>query len=265
MSNFVYLTLGFVDGDPKFYQKSKTPREEDGWVKHESEDYGTSYRKYYEAVVGELLGVQVKDSKFGQKLEIFLKGLDNLTYKAQVSLYNQRGNIDQYAESFIRFLPNMEKGTVYRLFPYSMETEYTNKEGELKKVRRSGISIKEGFSKESSKVMPFLHTSPELKDADGNVLAEFTEERIIPKLEWKEKLGKNKPTAASVEARDDFFLKWLEENLSKFTVDLEGVYDNSASVAGAPSNGVGASSNSPQPQSVDVEEEDEEDDDDLPF
>ena len=82
------------------------------------------------------------------------------------------------------------------MYPYHIEKSPENK------YDKRGISIKEG-SKDGNKVAPLL-----------SYAADATEDVRIPRLEWKERLGKNQVTASSKEAKVDFLAAWLERCLT---------------------------------------------------
>lgn len=184
----VYLQLESKSG--RIYQYSKT--EQEGFEKH---DNGT-FRKYWmTGLYGTLQNVSIRDSKIGEQIQLTVK--NNGDYLIlQFPLYTQQGNIDnRYAESLIRFLRNLTKGTGYRFYPYAMEQEDS-------KYLKYGMSV-------------ITSPNPEAEEKGDKVESYLTYAKVpnletdIPNLVWKEIAGKNKPSAVSLEAKDEFLYKEL--------------------------------------------------------
>lgn len=189
----IYLQLEGKTG--KIYEYSK--EEKEGFDKHESTKGNVSYRKYYKkGLYGTLQNVSIRDSKIGEQVQVTVKN-GNEYLNLQFPLYTQSANVDnRYAESLIRFLPNLKKGVEYRFYPYAMEVEDS-------KYMRYGISvaIATSVSEETvgDKVEPALSYAKEPKG-----------ESEIPNLVWKQVAGKNRPTAVSQEAKDEFLYNHLK-------------------------------------------------------
>ena len=189
-----YLQLEFASGN--FFKYSKT--EEQGYEKHVSTKGNTSYRKYYkEGITGVLDSVSIYAGKFGNSISMTIKNGDDIFY-APVDLSDQKGNVDSYAESLIKLLPQLEKGMTIAVRGYNFIPE-----GE--KYSKNGMSILvDGVKLKST--MTNAYISKEGTKVDGD----------IPALVWKkDALGKNKPTAVSQEAKNDYLLEVLKEQTDR--------------------------------------------------
>jgi len=192
-----YLNLDW--NKSQMYEWSQTQQEGS-----EPAQNGNGFRKYYDkGVVGELQNVGVLEGKFGHQISISVKDGNGDFLNLLFSLYDQKGNVDnQYAESVIRFLPNLQKGQTYRFYPYRIDAEtQKNQDQEAgKEVRNkyydnTGISIK---TEDGEKVEAALQYTGKGKN-------------VIPKLVWKENaMGQNRPTAVSVEEKNEFLLTHLK-------------------------------------------------------
>lgn len=191
MANNVYLQLDWKTA--QFYEHSA--EEKIGFEEHTNTNGAVSYRRYHkDGVTGTYRGSEVRDSQIGPRLQSTWQVADTF-YKAQLPMYSPGQEFTEFAESFIRILPNLVVGKVYRMYPYHIEKSPENK------YDKRGISIKEG-SKDGEKVPPLL-----------SYAADAPDEVRIPRLEWKERLGKNQVTASSKEAKVDFLASWLERCL----------------------------------------------------
>jgi len=183
-----YLQLEFGSG--MFFDYSKDEKE--GHEKHTSSKGNVSYRKYYkEGVSGVLESVSIYEGKFGNQISMNIKDGDNVYY-VPVDIADQRGNVDTYAESLIKLLPLLNKGDKVTVRGYNFTPD-----GE--KYAKIGISITANGEKLKSAMTNAYYK-------DGNLVA-----GDIPAIAWKkDALGKNKPTAVSLEAKDDYLLESLK-------------------------------------------------------
>lgn len=189
-----YLQLEFGSG--LFFDYSK--EEKEGYEKHESSKGNVSYRKYYKkGVTGVLDSVSLYDGKFGQQISMNIKNGEDVYY-VPVDLYDQKGQVSTFAESLIKFLPALEKGMDITVGGYNFIPE-----GE--KYSRIGIYFKSGEDKVKAALTNSYYKDGELVEGD------------IPALEWVEKLGKKKPSAVSVEKKDDYLLSVLQKELERLT------------------------------------------------
>jgi len=184
-----YLQLEFSTG--LFFKYSKN--EEQGYEKHVSTKGNTSYRKYYkEGITGVLESVSIYEGSFGNQISMNIKNGDDVYY-VPVDIADQKGNVDTYAESLIKFLPQLEKGMNISVRAYNFIPE-----GD--KYAKIGIS----FSVNGEKIkaeMTNAYINKEGTLVEGN----------IPAITWKkDALGKNKPTAVSLEAKNDYLLEVLK-------------------------------------------------------
>ena len=184
-----YLQLEFGSG--LFFDYSKD--EKQGYDKHTSTKGNVSYRKYYkDGVSGILESASIYEGKFGNQISLNIKNGDDVYY-VPVDIADQKGNVDTYAESLIKFLPQLEKGINFTIKGYNFTPE-----GD--KYSKIGISISIDGTKVKSE-MTNAYVNKEGVLVEGN----------IPALTWKkDALGKNKPTAVSQEAKNDYLLEVLK-------------------------------------------------------
>jgi hypothetical protein len=191
----VYLTVDWKTG--QLVETSKVAKE--GFEQYTTSKDNVKWRKFYEkGVIGELSGVEMKNSLFGTQLVLSLKGDD--WYNLQVSALDQRDQITDYALEIGRFLPNLKKGEVYRVLP-----TMTKKDGKENMYDKRGVSFKLGDA-EGEEVAPALSWAA-------------NSENPIPRLDWKKDTftGKKKPSATSVEARNEFFSALFEREIARIS------------------------------------------------
>lgn len=190
-----YLQLEFKTGN--FYEYSGTAK--DGFKESPN---GNGFRRYTNKPKGELLSAIIYEGKFGEQLSFTLKDEQGDFMYVPVELYNNKGQLSTYVESLIRFLPLLEKGQQVEFNGYNFKPEDS---------KRSVIGF--SLSINGEKVEPALTYT---KTKDGKVI----EKGDIPPLEWKEDtLGKVKPSAVSVEAKEDYLKSVLAEALEKLKKD----------------------------------------------
>lgn len=228
-----YLQLDFSSGD--FFKYSAEER--DGYEKHVSSKGNVSYRKWYKyGVSGVLNSVSIYDGKFGQQISMTLQEGDEIYY-VPVELADQRGNVSTYAESLIKLLPNIDKGEQVTVRGYNFTPEGEN-------YAKIGISIKVGEEKVKGALTNAYYKDGELVEGD------------IPAIEWKKNaLGKNKPSATSLEAKDDYLLEVLKAQTERLKWEGDGQAQASTPTPKATS----AATATPQ-EAFETEE-----DDNLPF
>ena len=184
-----YLQLEFGSG--LFFDYSK--EEKQGYEKHTSTKGNVSYRKYYkDGVTGILESASIYEGKFGNQISLNIKNGDDVYY-VPVDIADQKGNVDTYAESLIKFLPQLDKGINLTIKGYNFTPE-----GD--KYSKIGISLSIDGVKIKSE-MTNSYTGKDGVFVEGN----------IPAIVWKkDALGKNKPTAVSQEAKNDYLLEVLK-------------------------------------------------------
>lgn len=232
-----YLQLAFKDA--KFYAYSKTKKE--GYEEHVNTKGDTSYRKYYDNITGVLESVGVFDGNFGKQVSLrFRDGEDVLI--TQFQMLDAKDRTDVFVESLVRFLPNLEKGSKYVMTCYNFIPE-----GE--KYPRIGVSFKD---ENGEKIKPALYNKHE---RDGKEVGD------IPGLVWEMKMGKNRPTAVSVEARTEFIYNKIMEETERlgYNQDPSSTTSSPKSEKGASESGTKPSAKVVTPPVLDDE------DDDLPF
>ena len=184
-----YLQLEFGSG--LFFDYSKD--EKQGYDKHTSTKGNVSYRKYYkDGISGILESVSIYEGKFGNQISMNIKNGDEVFY-VPVDIADQKGNVDTYAESLIKFLPQLQKGMEVTIKGYNFTPE-----GD--KYAKIGISISVNGEKiKYGMTNAYVNKEGVLVEGD------------IPPLTWKkDALGKNKPTAVSQEAKNDYLLEVLK-------------------------------------------------------
>ena len=189
-----YLQLEFSTG--LFFKYSKN--EEQGYDKHVSTKGNTSYRKYYkEGITGVLESVSIYEGSFGNQISLNIKN-GNDVYYVPVDIADQKGNVDTYAESLIKFLPQLEKGMNIAVRGYNFTPE-----GD--KYAKIGISVSvDGQKLKANMSNAYFNKEGVLVPGD------------IPAVAWKkDALGKNKPTAVSLEAKNDFLLEVLKRETER--------------------------------------------------
>jgi hypothetical protein len=203
-----FLQLEFGSG--QFFDYSKDEKE--GYVKHTSTKGNVSYRKYEkDGVSGILESASIYEGKFGNQISLNIKNGDNVYY-VPVDIADQKGNVDTYAESLIKVLPKLNKGDKVLVRGYNFTPE-----GD--KYSKIGISITANGEKLKGLTNAYV-------DKEGNAVA-----GDIPGLVWKkDALGKNKPTAVTLEAKNDYLL----EVLKKETERLKWVQGESSTQLTAP-------------------------------
>lgn len=247
----IYLQLDYSNSE--MYEYSKTEKE--GYVPYTSSTGNTTYRKHYpKGVYGTLLNVGVRESNYGDNLQVSLKNGEDFVH-LQFGLYDQKGNIEnRYAESLIRYIPNMKKGEGYRIFPYKISAEDQKKQDveQGNEVRGkyydlTGVSVKYADVEAetvSDKVEPAL-----LYAGSGG--------DVIPRVEWKEnRAGKKMPDPVALAQKNDFLLDKLMEAVEGHLAYEQG---------GVQSNAKPQAPKIATPQEAFEATEIVEEDDDLPF
>lgn len=183
-----FLQLEFGSG--QWFEYSK--EEKTDYVRHESTKGNISYRKYYkDGVSGVLESVSIYSGKFGDAISLNIKGGDTVHY-VPVDISDQKGNVDTYAESLIKFLPNLNKGDNITIKGYNFIPE-----GD--KYSKIGISIQVDGEKLKGALTNAYYKEGKLVEGD------------IPAIVWKkDALGKNKPSAVSLEAKNEYLLEVLK-------------------------------------------------------
>lgn len=236
-----YLQLEFGSG--LFFDYSK--EEKDGYVKYVSKNNKVSYRKYYkDGVSGILESVSIYDGKFGQQISITVRDGDEIYY-LPVDIYDQSKQVDNtYAESLIKLLPLLEKGQNVTISGYNFTPEDS-------KYSKIGISIKVSGEKLKSEITNSYYKDGELVAGD------------VPAIVWVEKLGKKKPSAASIEAKDEYLLSILEREEARLTWKNNDNQNSSNEAPKEQSSKQEAAKSEPEAPAMPPSNSD--DDDDLPF
>lgn len=139
--NKKYLELD--ERKAQFFEFSKEPK--DGFEKNEPENGKISYRKYYDkGVKGVLKYINEREDEFKngkvKKLSLVLDNGEDRFY-VNFNILTAKGNMGQFVEQFIPMLPNMKQGESYRIYPYEMPSEYTDKDGNARTGTNRGVSV----------------------------------------------------------------------------------------------------------------------------
>ena len=249
----VYLQLDYSNSE--MYEYSKTEKE--GFEAHTSSTGNTTYRKHYpKGVFGELLNIGIKETDFGDKLQVSLKHNDDFVHM-QFSLYDQKGNVDnRYAEDLIRYVGNLKKGGAYRFYPYKLSADDQRKSDEERgaEVRsryydRYGVSVKTadlGNEVALEKVEPAL-----MYGGDGD--------NAIPKVTWSmNRAKKNVQNPVELAKKNEFLLDKLMQ-----AVEGHLAYEANASEQAPVQQN--AKPSKKVPTATPQEAFDIQDEDDLPF
>ena len=168
--------------------------EKEGYEKYTSSTGKVSYRKHFKDITGELLNSEIRDTDWGQRFGLTLKNGET-TFKLEFNIYSQDGNVEnRYMESVVKLLPLLNKGETYTMSTYNFIPEW-------EKYAKAGVSVKKGTEKlKSSLTNSYYNKEGELVPGD------------IPAIKWVEKLGKKKPSAVSLEQKDEYLLEVLTKN-----------------------------------------------------
>lgn len=213
--------------------------EKEGFSKFESSKGKVSYRKYYEkGINGELESVSLYDGKFGKQIQLCIRDAEDLNM-FQVDLYDQKDHVSTFAEELIKFLPNLNKGMNLDFNAYNFTPE-----GE--QYAKRGFSLKSNGEKVSRALSNAYY-----KKEDGTLV-----EGDIPAVKWVEKLGKRKPSPASLEEKDDFLLEVVSKETDKLKFVPTSQDDGASKTEEKPKE---------KPLKAESFEGSEDEDEDLPF
>lgn len=264
-----YLDLDYKTG--QLYEYSRD--QQAGYREHTNTQGGVSYRRYYRKGVYGFLESAYIATPEGRGMQLRIKLVtDQGTYTLKFPIYAASGRLDSYMESLIKFLPSMEKGVAYRIFPYVLDSERNGKSYQYK-----GVSVKiatevspDGTTgKVEAQSIPAAIVFPK-KDVEYNP----QDPTQVPKLVFEEGLdGKMKPTALSMATQKQFLegvLKKAVEALDNSDVFQSENQTEQAAPAPQPQTPpqtpTPAMKEAPQTSVTVAEPElDAEDDDDVPF
>ena len=203
-----YLTVNY---DGSIFEFSKDEKE--GFVKHTNSTGKESYRKTFnKGVEGKLMWINKKTNQNlhnREEIEIVLGGENDTTYYLNFVVFGQDNFLDTYTEQLVRYLPKLEKGTVYNINNWFMKAGDTVNGNKVERNVK-GITVKVA----GEKIEPSLTYKTD-ENPNGD----------IPKLVWKEKGGKNIPTAASKEERSDYLYDVLQKECERLK------YENTSSTS----------------------------------
>lgn len=197
-----------VNYDGSIFQYSKDPK--DGFVEHKNSKGNVSYRKYFnKGVDGELVDIFKRNNQYkngAEELSLVLKDGEDENVLVFNVLNQDGSSIDEFTEPLLTLLPKMNKGSRYNVNNWFMKKGDTVN-GEEVKYNRKGVTVKLDGNKIQSDIT-FEYTKKDGTHVAGDV----------PQLVWKEVAGKNRPTAASKEAR----LIYLYELMDREIVRISG-------------------------------------------
>lgn len=198
MSNKHYIQ-SYYDGT--LFEYSKEAKE--GYKEFTNTKGKLSYRKYYnKGVEGELKYVSLRNNEYlnnREELNIVLESGEDSYQITFPVMDNQGDSVDRFVESFVRVMPALKKGVSYSINNWRMKKgDVVN--GEEVKYTNQGVSVKSG----GVKVEPVLTYVTE-NDPKGD----------IPRVEWNEIAGKNRPSAASKEAKLVYLYETLKSQVAR--------------------------------------------------
>jgi hypothetical protein len=218
MAKTTYLQIQYGSG--KLYEYSKEPKE--GFESHENKDgEHKGFRRYLdEGLIGTYRGVGIREASIkGKPLKqvelTFQSGID--WYEVQINMFTQAGTFTDYAESLIRYLPNLKVGQKYRLWPWAMENEagYMN----------YGVSFRhnDGNGEKVDKAL-FYQKSGEPVSPNA-----------IPQIVWEDSpTGGKRRNQASVDANVMFLYKNLTEAVAATSEGTPGGNETRQATASFP-------------------------------
>ena len=234
-----FLSLNYRDG--KLFESSK--EEKDGWEKYTSEKGKVTYRDYYlKGVTGEFVGTKFRESEYGNEIQLGFKWEDTV-FVIGFKLKTQKGNFDDtFVIPLLQVLPNLQLGETYTIFPYRFTPDGS-------KYESKGVSIKDADGKTvERKISLSYYKQGELVEGD------------IPAIVWKEEKvqGKTmrKPSAASLETRDEYMLDVLNKVLEILPGDFGSASAGGPNVTSSQVNG-GSSSTTTTSSEVPAEKQPE--------
>jgi hypothetical protein len=193
LSNYKFMSTTFLRLEAStgtFYEHSKEPKE--GFERFEATNPQTgqivvSFRKYHkDGMFGRLTGMHLKENKFNDRtvLTLCISLVDGENrYQAEIPYEDAKGNISSFAESFITYMPGMEKDTAYRVFPYVIEDkEKADKSGKPRKTY--GVSVK--YARLSDRAVDDENKVPKLQYSSLDKETGEVIKRDVPLIDWKE-------------------------------------------------------------------------------
>lgn len=214
-----YLNVNY---DGTIWEFSKEDKG-DGWESYQNSKGETKYKKRHFSVTGVLTSIRTKtnDWKNGaEELEITLVQGDDTNLITLPVLANDGYSLDDHTESLVAKLGNMHKGLTYEVSAWYMKKgDVIN--GEEVRYGRKGVTVKLDGEKISNK-MTYEYIKNRGKDNEEHVKGD------VPMLQWKERAGKSKPTAASLEKKLDFLYDTMKNNIERInTMDsMSAVTEN---------------------------------------
>ena len=257
-----YLELDGKTGTFYHYSGSEAP----GYEAYTSATGNTSYRKYFKkGIYGSLKTAYIKSEDRGVQVRIIMEN-GTEWYMLKFPIKSSQGRLDSYMESLAAFLPNLELGTEYRIFPYVMDV----KTPAGKEVTRRGVSIVEaeldgaGDGTAGAKIQKALRYLTKDEVYTEAVAKDGT---VVPKLDFKAGLGgKFMPTASSIAIKTEFFEDLIQREVARLDVQPEQDETNEApAVKQAPAAEAEVAAKPDKFKDAKVGVEIEVDEDDLPF
>ena len=98
-----------INADGKLYISSKEPK--DGYKEYVSKQGNVSYRKEYSGVQGKINHAMIKEIEYdGAKAKFFMLFLSDgeESYAIVTPLFTQKGGLNQYVKSFVRYFKNID-------------------------------------------------------------------------------------------------------------------------------------------------------------
>lgn len=213
----IYLEI--EAGTGTCFQRSKEPQE--GYEMYQgidpsTQEVKTSYRKYFkDGVFGLLKSIDVRETEFKGKKQknivtILVDGDDK--YFITMPLYNQKGNIQDYAVSLISFMPALEIDVAYRFYPFAIKNDNSDRKNYGVAINYALLpSHPDGPAVDKDNKIPKLQQSYNKKNESGGWELIV---RDYPETIFKTVGDKIKPDNDN---RDNFLYKVMMDNKTEYS------------------------------------------------
>jgi hypothetical protein len=264
----IYLKIERSTG--KLYEKSNGPKENFVRVETTNPQTGAtviSYRRYMPfGVFGRLQAMYLKEGSINGKplLSLCVQLVDGEErYSIDIPYKDQKGNIDNFADSFITYMPFLKKDEAYHISPFVAESkDQKTAKGDARK--RYMILVK--YAQLSNKAIDTTNKIQRLENSYFDKETRTMVEKDIPAIEWVENFdGGSTPNKLKRN-------KFLHETMQKYSIEYSGGGGGMRTFNKFESQE--PFQDAPQPENVQKVQEapatvaagqEEDDDDDLPF
>lgn len=200
MSNFVNYKIKSNKDKATFYTSSK--EQLPGYIPVEVKDRGTFYHKAASNMEGAVERVFIKESKFGDTLDIWFKQESGDIHVLSIPVWRTPTSLNDYLKEFVKLLPNISYGQEVNLW-------LNNKTKD-----KSGFLYKNMYAKSGEEKIEWAFTMEEIPRGEKSV------NPITKKDQY------------SFEKNNAFFYEKLQEGITKFDQNNphKGQSDEQASI-----------------------------------